>query len=73
MMVFILIMEDGTQKEFGIGNSVQLLIRVIERDDVERIVVGNVVNGKVKWEKQFEAVTVMPSSFGESREGGGAR
>lgn len=63
-MILALILEDGTMKKFGIGDSVQSLVRAIRDNEVETIVAGLVTGEKVEWEKQFQACTVMPTSFG---------
>jgi len=64
-MILILKMEDGTTKQFGIGDSVQSLIRAIEKNEVETIVVGAVKGATVLWEKQFQVVDVVPTDFGK--------
>lgn len=67
----ILILLDSNKREirrFGIGDSAQSLIRVIQQNDVETIVAGDISDGKVLWEKQFNACDVMPSDFGKRRE-----
>lgn len=64
----ILILLDHEKKEirrFGIGDSAQSIIRAIQRNEVETIVAGDISNGKVAWEKQFNACDVMPSDFGK--------
>lgn len=63
-MKLFLIHADESKQEFGIGDSVQSLIRAIRRGEIETIVAGDVKDGTVLWEKQFQAVTVMPASFG---------
>lgn len=67
MQILRLIYEDG---DIHAGNFVNLptsnLVSVLRFSKVETIVVGEVdSDGKVIWEKQFSAVTVMPSSFGK--------
>lgn len=64
-MKLFLIYEDGSKREFNNGNSIAALIRDIQQKDVETIVVGDVADGKVLWEKQFNACTIMPSEFGK--------
>lgn len=71
-MILILKMEDGSTKEFGMGSFVGEFVKAI-RDaggdsEVATIIAGDVTRGSaatVLWEKQFTAVTVMPSSFGQ--------
>ena len=63
-MKLILILEDGTTKEFGIGDSVQSDISSVHRSNVKTIVFGEINKArKVVWEKQFNPVSVMPTSF----------
>lgn len=56
-MILILEFEDGGEQPFGIGDTVQSLIRAIERNEVSRIVVGETKDRKVVWEKQFSLIT----------------
>lgn len=64
-MKLFLIHENGEKQEFNIGDSVTRLLRAIQRNDIETIIAGELKNGKVLWEKQFNACTVMPSDFGK--------
>ena len=67
-MILLLVYEDGTKDQFGIGDSVQSVIRAIYRHDVQTVVVGEVAkDGAVVWEKQFSAMTVMPTEFAKPR------
>ena len=66
-MILILVHEDGTKDQFGIGDSVESVIRAIYRSEVATIVVGEVANGVVLWEKQFGAMTVMPTELEKPR------
>lgn len=66
-MILLLVMEDGTKEVFGIGDSVQSLIRSIHQSAVATIVVGDVAGKKTLWEKQFGAMTVMPVEFMKPR------
>ena len=66
-MILILVHEDGTKDQFGIGDSVESVIRAIYRSEVATIVVGEVAKGVVLWEKQFGAMTVMPMELGKPR------
>jgi hypothetical protein len=67
-MKLFLILEDHTVREFGIGDSVQSLIRAIKREDVKTIVAGDKQGKTVLWEKQFNAVTVLPTDFGKGKQ-----
>lgn len=64
---FVLIDENGNVRRFDEHASLYMVIDYIENLDIETIVVGETSAAKVTWEKQFKAVTVMPSGFG--REG----
>ena len=67
-MILLLVYEDGTKDQFGIGDSVQSVIRAIRWNEVATIVVGEVAKDKaVVWEKQFSALTVMPTEFAKLR------
>lgn len=67
--MLLLLLEDGRTAEVRPGDIVARLERLIEMYDVKTIVVGRVAEGdRPGFEKQFEAVTVMPSTFG-MREG----
>jgi hypothetical protein len=66
-MMIILVMEDGSSKQIGDHSLVVSLERLISREDVKTIVFGELQGDKVAWEKQFEAVTVIPSSFGKPK------
>jgi muramoyltetrapeptide carboxypeptidase LdcA involved in peptidoglycan recycling len=67
-MKLILLMEDGTSKAFGIADTIQSVIRSVNLNAVKTIVFGEVnTSGKVVWEKQFETVDVLPSSFGKRK------
>jgi hypothetical protein len=64
-MKLFLIYEDEVKREFSIDAPVRYLIDVIRKGEVETIVFGDVKDDEVVWEKQFSAVTVMPTSFGK--------
>ena len=67
-MILLLVYEDGTKDQFGIGDSVQSVIRAVYRHEVATVVVGEVAkDGAVVWEKHFNACTVMPVEFGKVR------
>lgn len=72
-MILILKMEDGTTQEFGMGEFVGSLVRAIREangdSEVATIIAGEVTRGltpAVLWEKQFNAVDVVPSDFGKA-------
>jgi hypothetical protein len=59
-----LILEDGSSRKIDETRSIATLVNVLRYSDVEVVVVGEVSNGRVLWERQFSAITVMPKSFG---------
>jgi len=68
-MILLLVYEDGTKDQFGIGDSVQSVIRAVQRHEVSTIVIGDVQGKKVLWEKHFSVATVMPVEFGKRSDG----
>lgn len=65
-MILTLIDEDGEEESFAERDPLRSLVAHLKQHDVETIVVGEIDgDGNVIWEKQFSAVTVMPSSFGK--------
>ena len=71
MLVLQLLTEDGHKISFMPFDTIRQLATAIDFNAVDTIVVGELDagTGKVAWEKQFSAVTVMPSEFGARREG----
>lgn len=66
MILLIVVHEDKTEKRFGIGDNVQSVIRDVLRNDVDKIVVGQIDDkGNVLSEKIATFGSVMPSSFGK--------
>ena len=60
---------DSDKKEirrFAPTDSMNPFFYAIQRNDVDIIVVGEIVDGKVVMEKQFSAITVLPATFGET-------
>lgn len=67
-MILKLIDADGQEENFGMRDLLASVVSHLKLNDVETIVVGEVDGeGKVIWEKQFSAVTVMPTEFGKAR------
>lgn len=67
-VILILKMEDGQTVPIDKQASVMSLISAIKRNDVETIIVGEIKDSKdVPWEKQFNAVDVVPIDFGKSK------
>lgn len=64
-MILILINEDGAKKIYDESAPLRFVIDYIAKNNIETIVVGETRQGRVEWEKQFRAVTVMPSQFGK--------
>lgn len=65
MLVLALKMEDGSIRKIDPTRPIASLLSVLESNDVETIIAGQVGKKSTDWEKQFQAVTVMPSSFGK--------
>lgn len=66
-MILILKMEDGRTVTIDKQASVLSLISAIKKNEVETIVVGDVKGKNVLWEKQFNAVAVVPTDFGKRK------
>lgn len=61
--ILALIIEDGGEIPVNMFCSISELLSKIARHNVETIVCGEMISGKLSWEKQFTAVDVMPSSM----------
>lgn len=66
-MTLILITEDGRKMIFDSGNSLRMAMEYIANNPIETIVIGDIEAYNVLWEKQFKAVTVMPTTFGQEK------
>jgi hypothetical protein len=64
-MVIVLVYENGKKKIFDASVPLRVILSHIQNNDIETIVVGETSADAEKWEKQFKAVTVMPSGFGK--------
>lgn len=67
-MILMLKMEDGTTKTCDTNAPTWAFLRDIQNNPVETIVAGDVKGKKVLWEKQFNAVDVMPTDFGKAED-----
>lgn len=67
-MILMLKLEDGSTEEINTDLPTRHVLRLIGKWPVETIIVSDIDDGgKVLWEKQFQAVDVMPSDFGKPR------
>ncbi len=64
MTKLILIYDDGRMTTLGPHESIGVVLAMLKNSNIKTIVAGQVEYDKVIWEKQFNAITVMPKEFG---------
>jgi len=72
MIIALLDSDNNEIESLKPSDSILRLLTLLRNREIETIVAGDVTDGKVVWEKQFQAVTVMPKREADMAKSGGA-